>query len=86
MGRIGREISRGAFAVALAVGVGLFVRYAVDHGNAATWFLLGMLVGVLATRLLPMLPRQGQVRVRRLGHHPRALAGRDWREKASCPK
>lgn len=54
-----------------------------------TWltvFLLGMLAGVLAARLLPRLPKIGQVRVRHLGHHPRVLAERDWRERASCPK
>ena len=45
-----------------------------------TWFLLGMLAGALAARLLPRLPRQGQVRVRRLGHHPRVLTEREWRE------
>ena len=51
-----------------------------------TWltvFLLGMLAGALAARLLPRLPRQGQVRVRRLGHHPRVLAERDWRERTA---
>ena len=48
-----------------------------------TWFLLGMLAGLVAARLRQRSPGMGKVHHRRLGHHPKVLEGRNWRSDAT---